>query len=279
MSSSAVSVQPLEALPVFARLYGLSEQDTLAMTAQMTFAWVAQNQEGEMLGALGLRPSPAHGSEVMGGAFAGSEQRQAATTLIQAALAVQPRLYAYAEVQFLPAEALNVAGLAPVSAYTRMVGPLPIVLPNVPNGCTLVRWSEAELEDRLAAQRTYSDRIVHIHVTAEDVELGLNDTDDALSRIAYDASGKAAGVCRASLDGETLGLGTPGVRPDVRGTELRQALLLSVGQAARAMGATQIISEGWGDTNSEQAKDESLGLITEETTVIYASAGIPEAGC
>jgi GNAT superfamily N-acetyltransferase len=274
VSISAVSVQPLEALPVFARLYGLSEQDTLAMTAQMTFAWVAQNQDSEILGAIGLRPSPAHGSEVMGGAFAGSEQQQAATTLIQAALAVQPRLYAYAEVQFLPAEALNVAGLDPVSAYTRMVGPLPIVLPEVSNGFSVARWSEANLEDRLAAQSSYSDRIGHTHVTAEAVALGLNDTDDALSRIAYDASGKPAGVCRASLNGEALSLGTPGVRPDLRGIGLRQALLLSVCQAARALGATQLILEGWGDRDSEQLEDKALGLVLEEQIYIYASTSI-----
>lgn len=273
MSSPAVSVQPLEALPVFARLYGISEQDTAAMTAQMTCAWVLQDQEGEMLGAVGLRPSPAHGAEVMGGAFVGSEQQQAALTLIQAALSAQPLLYAYAEEQFLPVEALIAAGLKSVASYIRMAGPLPTALPDVPNGFTLARWSEAELADRLAAQRTYSDRIGHTHVSAEAVALGLNDTDDALSRIAYDASGKPAGVCRASQDGETLGLGTPGVRPDLRGTGLRQALLLSVCEAARALGATQLILEGWGDTPTEQAEDEALGFVTQETTVIYAFVG------
>lgn len=108
-------------------------------------------------------------------------------------------------------------------------------------------------------------------MTAEAVELGLNATNEALSRIAYDASGKAAGVCRASLDGEVLALGTPGIRSDVRERELRHALLLSVCQAARAMGAVQLILEGWGDTEAEQQEDQALGLVTEEQTFIYSS--------
>ena len=110
-------------------------------------------------------------------------------------------------------------------------------------------------------------------------EAGLPDafgTDDTLGRLAYDAAGVPAGICRASLEGDQLYLGTPGVRPDARDSDardsgLRRALLLSVCGAARAVGATQLTLDAWGDTPQERAEDEALGLQTDEFTPIYAA--------
>lgn len=267
-----VSVKPLTALPVFARLYGCSEQDFKEMTNQMTAAWIAQDGGGEALGAVGLRPSPTHRAEVMGGAFPGPVQHETAVALIKAALATQSHLYAYAEAHLLPEETLKIAGLHLISAYTRMTGPLPSTFPVVPDGFKIVPlWEVGRLEDRFAAEQTYSDRIGHTLVTAEAVQPDVGGTDDRLGRLAYDASGVPAGVCRASLQGEEVLLETPGVRPDARGTGLRQTLLLSVSAAARAAGATRLVLEARGDTAVERAEDEALGLGLEEYTPIYSS--------
>lgn len=243
------------------------------MTAQMTLAWLVRDQAGETLGAAGLRPSPAHGAaEIVGGAFPGPAQAQAALLLIQTALSVQPQLYAYAGASLLPAETLGAAGLRPFSAYTRMSGPLPTALPAVPDGFRLALLSEVKsLDDRLAAQHTYADRIGHTHVRAEDIEPGAGGCDDALSRLAYDASGAPVGICRAWLEGEQVSFSTPGVRHDVRHTALRQALLLSVCQAAQAAGATRLTIQAWGDTAEERAEDLALGLQLDELETIYVS--------
>lgn len=276
MPLQIVNVEPLTALPIFARLYGCREQDFEAMTAQMTAVWMAQDGSQQALGAVGLRPSPAHGAEVMGGAFPGAAQHETVVALIRAALATERHLYAYAEAHLLPEEALDRAGLHPVGAYTRMTGPLPSTSPVVPDGFNIVPLSKVGgLEDRLAAEQTYSDRIGHTLVTAEAVQPDVGGTDDTLGRLAYDASGVPAGVCRAVLQHEKVLLETPGVRSDARGRALRQALLLSVCGAARVAGATHLILEARGDTEAERAEDEVLGLVMEECTPIYSSV-IPE---
>lgn len=269
-----MSVQPHAALPVFARLYGCAEQEFDGMTAQMTAAWIAQDGSQQALGAVGLRPSPAHGAEVMGGAFPGPVQYETVVALIRAALATKRHLYAYAEAHLLPEEALNTAGLHPISAYTRMTGSLPSTSPVVPDGFTIVSLSEVgELGQRLAAEQTYSDRIGHTLVTAEAVQPDVGGTDDTLGRLAYDASGVPAGICRVSVQGEQAALETPGVRPDARarGAGLRRALLLSVCEAARAAGATHVVLEARGDTEAEREEDEALGLTIEAWTPIYSS--------
>lgn len=269
-----ISVPPRAALPVLARLYGCSEQDFAETATQMTAAWLVQSNGGEALGALGLRPSPAHGAEVMGGTFPGTQQHQAALALLRAALAAWPQLYAYAGVQ-LPAETLAAAGLHPVGAYTRMIGPIPAALPGVPDGFVIVPLSEvSDPEVRLAAQRTYSDRIGHTHVPDEARQPGFGGSDDALGRLAYDASGAPVGLCRVWLEGEEAALGTPGVHPGVRGTGLRQALLLSACGAAQKAGATRLTLEAWGDTTAERAEDEALSLVVEEMTAIYSSVSL-----
>jgi hypothetical protein len=265
----AVTTSPGATLPVFARLYGCSEADFAGTTAQMTAAWIAQDDQ-EVLGALGLRPSPAHGAEVMGGAFPGSAQHRAALALIEAALLVQPRLYAYAEDHLLPARLLEAAGLHPVSAYTRMSGALPAQLPSVPDGFKVVPLSEVgSLEDRLVAQQTYSDLIGHTPVTSEAVQPNAGGSDDTLGRLAYDAAGMPVGICRVWLEGDLAKIGSPGVRPDVRHSGLRQALLLSACTGARAAGATQLQMDAWGDSEAQRAEDQALGLVIDKLTPIY----------
>ena len=274
--SVPVAVQPSAALPTFARLYGCSEQDFAATTSQMTAAWVVHDGNQEALGAIMLRPSPAHGAEVMGGAFPGPAQHAAALALLSAALAIQPQLYAYAEAHLLPAGVLEAAGLRPVSAYTRMSGPLPAALPTVPNGLRIVPLSEVDsLQDRLAAQQTYSDLIGHTPVTAEASQPDLGGSDDTLGRLAYDAAGMPAGICRVWLEGDMAKIGSPGVRPDVRAITLRRALLLSACGAARAADATRIEIDAWGDTEAERVNDQELGLIIEVLTPIYSSSSHP----
>ncbi|WP_407568732.1 hypothetical protein [Deinococcus altitudinis] len=237
----------------------------------MTAAWTLQTGQ-EVLGAAGLRPSPAHGAEVLGGAFTGPAQHAAALALLAAALADHPRLYAYAEPHLLPAGSLEAAGLRKVGAYTRMSGPLPSLPVDVPEGFRIVPLSGvASLPDRLAAQQTYSDMIGHTFVPPEFVLPGVGGCDDTLSRLAHDSAGVPAGICRVWLEGGKLSLTTPGVRSDVRHTGLRRALLLSVCEAARSAGAARIELEAWGDTEDDRAEDQALGLEIEAFTPIYAS--------
>ena len=212
----------------------------------------------------------------MGGAFPGPAQHAVALALLAAALAAQPQLYAHAETHLLPAEALEAAGLRPVSAYTRMSGPLPTVLPTVPEGFRIVPLSEVDSpRDRLTAQETYSDMIGHTPVTDEILQPDFGGSDDALGRVAYDTAGVPAGICRVWLEGD-LGdlakIGSPGVRPDARATPLRRALLLSACEAAWAAGATRIEVDAWGDTEEDRMGDQELGLIIDELTPIYSSS-------
>ncbi|MGY2894951.1 hypothetical protein [Deinococcus sp. UYEF24] len=268
--STAVSIAA--ALPVLARLYGCAEQNLGDLAKELSQVWVVRDGRHTTLGALGLRPSPANGAELVGGAFPGPAQQEAATTLIRVALAAQPRLYAYAEAHLLPASSLEEAGLVAVAAYLRMSGPLPALPPEVPDGCSIVALSEVgDRALRLAAQQTYSDRIGHTNVTPTATEPNAGGSDDTLSQIAFNALGEAVGICRAMLSGEQLSFGTPGVRPDIRGTGLRRALTLAVCQAARVTGARRVIVESWGDTEAEQAEDHALGLSIEERTPIYSS--------
>ena len=259
------------ALPILARLYGSDEADFAGVGAQLTHAWLLREGEA-VLGATGLRHSPAHGAEVMGGAFPGATQTAAALALLRAALAAQPRLYAYAQAHLLPAEALEAAGLRAVSAYTCMTGPLPAALPAVPEGFRIVPLSEVQsLQDRLAAQETYSDMIGHTLVAPEFVLPGAGGCDEGLSQLAYDPSGTAASLCRVWRDGGEVACTTPGVRPALRASGLRRALLLSVCAAARAAGAVSLRLEAWGDSEEQRAEDAALGLSVEVVTPIYSS--------
>ena len=259
-------------MPVLARLYGCSEQDLADLAGQLTAAWLLKDQDGAALGLVGLRPSPAHGAELVGGAFPGPAQHAAALALLHAVLAAQPQLYAYAETHLLPAGALEAAGLRPVSAYTRMSGSLPAALPTVPEGFRIVPLSGVDSpQDRLAAQQSYSDMIGHTPVTDEALQPNFGGSDDALGRVAYDVAGVPAGICRVWLQGDLAKIGSPGVRPEARATGLRRALLLSACEAARAVGVARIEVEAWGDTDEDRAVDQALGLVIEELTPIYFS--------
>lgn len=131
-------VQPHVALPVLARLYGCSVQNMTAVTDQIVVSWIVQTDEQKTLGAIAARPSPSHEAEIMGEAFPGSRQHEAALALMRSALAEQPHLYAYAEAHLLPITALEAAGLHLVSAYTRMTGLLPALSPVIPDGFRVV---------------------------------------------------------------------------------------------------------------------------------------------
>ena len=267
----AESVSPLDALSTFAHLYGSTELEMLPTTEQMTAAWIVGEPDAAPLGALGLRSTPAHGSEVMGGALPGPEQQGAALALLQAALGTEPRLYAYAEEHLWPLAALQAAGLRPVGAYARLSGPVPGGEVLVPEGFRLVPISEASAADILAAQRAYEHRIGHTHVTPEAAELITERNDLALSRLAYDASGEAVGLCWAQLYGGLAAVDSPAVCPDLSGSGLREALLRSVCAAVAQAGAVHLTLESWGDTERERAHDLSLGLEVEELNVMYGT--------
>jgi hypothetical protein len=189
----------------------------------LTGASVAKYESAEVMGALGFRLTPAHGEEVMGRAFPGPRQHEAALALLQNATTTHQQLYAYAETHLLPAEVLEAAGGCQASAYTRMAGAVPRMPPILSPDFTLVLEEVGEPD--------------------------FAGKDDALGWLAYDAEGRPAGLCSVSLDGVVAHLGTPGVQTDLRGTGLRRALLLSACQAAFAAGAVQLSLEAWGDTN------------------------------
>jgi GNAT superfamily N-acetyltransferase len=272
MPVTVSSVPPQVATSLFARLYGGAEAEFAWIHQQLTVYWAAEDEAGTSVGALGLRPTPAHGAELLGGAFPSPKQHETALALLCAALAVQPQLYAYAEAHLLPAEALETAGLQRVSAYTSMAGPIPELQPEIPVGIRIVPLSEvADLDVLLAAQQNYSHRIGHTLVTPEAVQMIVAYSDGTLGRIAFDAQGRPVGLCRAKRDGARADIDGPAVHPAWAGTGLRRALLLSVCQAARAAGATTLTLQTWGDTEQERAEDLALGLKVDELNPIYSS--------
>lgn len=260
------------ALPLLARLYGASEGDLAALAGQLTGAYLLRDGQGEPLGVVGLRSTPRHGSEVMGGAFPGARQQEAAAALLRAALAQQPHLYAYAEAHLLPEAALQAAGLRRAGAYTQMTGDLPLEVPQVPRGYRILPLADVpSREVRRAAQETYSHRLGHTHVPDEVADPNYGGSDDTLSRLALAGDGTPAGLCRVWMSGEEVSLGTPGVHPSARGTGLRRALLLAACRAAGRAGATRAVLDAWGDTDEERGEDEALGFVVRRLTPIYAA--------
>jgi hypothetical protein len=266
-----LSVSPLAALPTFARLYSSTELEMLPTTEQMSAAWSVGEPGVAPLGALGLRSTPAHGSEVMGGTLPGPNQTRAALALLQAALAAEPQLYAYAEDHLWPLEALQAAGLRPVGNYARLSGPVPGGELIVPDGFRLVPMAEASAEDVLAAQTAFEHRIGHTHVTPEAVELITERNDLSLSRLAYDGAGQVAGLCWVQLYGGLAAVDAPAVRADLSDSGLRSALLLAVCAAVADAGAVHMTLESWGDTEPEREHDLALGLEIEELNVMYGT--------
>ncbi|MDO4264080.1 MAG: GNAT family N-acetyltransferase, partial [Deinococcus sp.] len=66
-------------------------------------------------------------------------------------------------------------------------------------------------------------------------------------------------------------LTTPAVRPNARGSGLREAMLAWVCARAKARGLHHMTLESWGDSNSDQSWDAGLGLTLQVRTPIYAS--------
>lgn len=271
MSCQINRISAAEALPIFAQLYGAEGEVLAEVVAQLNPIWQASH-EGTGAGAIGLRPATASGSEIMGGAFPNQDQHHAALKLLQAALAAQPRLYAYAEDHLLPTKALQQAGFRAVSAYTKAIGPLPTEMPHALHGYTLKPLAEVDdLQERLAAQETYADQIGHTPTTEQAVQPGAGRSDETLGWLAYDEKGQPVGIMRVWRDGETIRMSTPGVHPKHRATGLRRALILSACQSAHQAGATQLVLESWGDTKEQRQEDLSLGLTQEILTPIYQS--------
>lgn len=242
------------------------------MADELAAAWAAHGEEGEVLGAVGLRPSPAHGSELVGGALFGLQAQEVASALALQARQEGGPVYAFADGGMLSAPALEAAGYREVAAYRLLAGPTPEEAATAPDGMTLHSLSEVpDIATRLDALATYEDRIGHHAVTPQAAEDGAGGFDPTLSLIALDAQGQAAGICRAAPEEGYVRIDAPGVRQDLRATGLRAALLLGVCALARARGFEHVSVESWGDTAEELAADLLLGLGVEIENPIYAA--------
>lgn len=267
-----VAAPPAKLRPVFAALYGAEAGELAWMTDTLSAAWVAVNGVGEALGAVGLRQSPAHGAEVMGGAVYGPEQRAVAAALAQVAREAGGRVYAFANEGLLPRAALDAAGYLEVGAYRMLAGPTPTPAAEAPAGVRLLPLADVpDVATRLDALSTYEDRIGHHRVVAAAAGEGAGGFDDRLSLIALNESGEGVGICRAAPEDLYARIDAPGVRPDYRHTGLRAALLLGVCALVRARGLEHVSLESWGDTPEELAHDLGLGLDVELEDPICAA--------
>ncbi|MFC4637519.1 hypothetical protein [Deinococcus hohokamensis] len=258
--------------PIFAALYGAPEEAVAWMTDLLVAAWTAASEEGEVLGAAGLRPSPAHGAELVGGALFGPHDQAVATALALAARQEGHPVYAFADGGLLSAPALEAAGYREVAAYRLLAGPTPEATVDLPPGLTLRPLAEVrDVATRLDALATYEDRIGHHAVLPQAAADDAGGFDPHLSLIALDAEGRAAGICRAAPEEGYARIDAPGVRRDLRAGPLRAALLLGVCGLARARGLEHVSVESWGDTPEELAADLALGLGVEIENPIYAA--------
>lgn len=271
-----VSASPAELLPAFAALYGAPAEELGWLTDSLTHAWAALDEGDVVLGALGVRPSPAHGGELMGGALPGEWEVEVGAALAQAAREEVGPVYAFADGGMLRAEALAAAGLREVAAYRMLAGLTPIAQAEAPAGIRLLALSDVpDLALRLDALATYEDRIGHHAVSPAAAEDGAGGYDPTLSLLALDEHGQAAGICRAGPEEGYARIDAPGVRPDLRHTALRQALLLGVCALARERGFGDISLESWGDTPEELAADLGLGLEIQLENPIYGTVPKP----
>lgn len=265
-------VGPAEILPTLAGLYGAAPEDLAWMVDTCTAAWVVHSSGGEVLGAVATRPSPQHGAELMGGAFPGPLQAQAALALAQAAHAEVGRVYAFADGALFPMPELIQAGFREVGAYRRLGGRLSALKVEPPAGLELRRFADVPNPARVQAMQTYEDRIGHHKVTLEAAASDFGGVDPNLSLIALDADGQGVGICCVNVHENDVLVGSPGVAPAWRTGNLRGALLSAVGQALRARGMMQVSMDSWGDTPAELAHDLRLGLhITDETPILALS--------
>ncbi len=266
------AASPAELRPAFAALYGAAPDDIAWMTEACTAGFVALSDNGEVLGAVGARPSPQHGAELVGGVFPGPARDEVALVLVRAAQVEVGRVYLFAEGYLFPPEVLLEAGLREVGAYRRLSGRVPYRHVDPPPGLRLLPLTEvADPSTRLQALRTYEDRVGHHAVTPEAAADSAGGFDAHLSVIALDASGRAVGVCRAGIEDGEGRLDAPGVAPEWRQTNLRAALLNEVNTRLRAAGITRVNVDSWGDTPEELAHDLKLGLgVTGETPILAA---------
>jgi hypothetical protein len=263
---------PADLPPVFAALYGAPAEAVAWMADELEGAWVARNAAGDVVGAVGLRPSPAHGAELVGGALPGSHHVETGAALARVARETAGRAYAFADGSLFTAGALEAAGYREVAAYRLLAGETPTRAADVPAGLRLLPLADVpEIATRLDALTAYQDRIGHHAVIPAAAADGAGGFDPHLSLIALDARGRAAGLCRAAPEQGYARIDAPGVRADLRHTNLRTALLLGVCALARARGLGHVSVESWGDTPEELAQDLALGLGVEIENPIYAA--------
>ncbi|GGM01048.1 hypothetical protein [Deinococcus aerophilus] len=272
MTAEVVEVAPTALVPVFADLYGAPEDAVAWMADACTAGWLARHAgpAGEVLGAVGLRPSPQHGAELVGGVVAGPQQAAVAVALARSAHAAAGRVYVFAEGFLFPSEALLADGFQEVGAYRRLAGRVPYRLVEGPPDVRLFPLSQVpEAGPRLQALRTYEDRIGHHAVAPEAAQDGAGGFDADLSVIALDAQGRGIGICRAAAEDGVARLDSPGVAAEWRATALRAALLSAVFGRLRSAGITQLGMDSWGDTPEELAHDLHLGLgVSDETPIL-----------
>ncbi|WP_412029777.1 hypothetical protein [Deinococcus yunweiensis] len=264
------AVTPDALLPALAALYGLSEDDVAWMAESCTAGWVALDAQDVLVAAVGARPSPQHGAELLGGAFPGLAQVPAALSVARAAQAEVGRVYVFADGTLFPPVELLDAGWREIGSYRRLEGRVPYRHMPIPDGMTLhVLADVPDVAVRLEALAAYEDRVGHHAVAPQAAQDGVGGFDSHLSAIALDGQGRGVGICRVALDGPVGRLDSPGVRPDWRHTGLRPALLNAVNARLRHQGITRISVDSWGDTPAELAHDLALGLgVVDETPIL-----------
>lgn len=254
-----------------AQLYNVAEADFAGVYSQLTVILLATDDTGQVRGVLGLRPSPAHGAEVMGGAL-DSDKREVSMALLKAALQKQPQLYAYAEEDRFSEEVLKAAGLWQASAYTRMSGRILARPSHTPAGFRLIPLSEVwNPAERRTAQETYSDLIGHTFVTEESIQPNTGGSDDTLGLLAFNAAGEAVGVCRVWREGNKISITLPGIRRDLRATELQIEMLNRIFLTAQEQGIPEVEISAWGEDLQNVVAKMELRLALEDQTPIYAS--------
>lgn len=269
---TVLALLPDDLPALLAGLYEAPEEAVTWMAGASVAAWVALNDEEVVLGAVGARPSPRHGAELVGGAFPGPTQHAAALALAHAAQAELGRVYAFAEPHLWPYEALLGAGWREVGAYRRLTGRMPLRHLDPPAEAVLHPLAAVQdLAVRMDALATFEDRVGHHAVLPEFAVDGAAGFDSHLSVIALDEQGRGIGLCRATIEDGLGRMDSPGVHPEWRASGLRAALLDVVNSRLRAAGITQISLDSWGDTAAELAHDLKLGLHVIDETPIYSA--------
>lgn len=240
--------------------------------AGLTTLWTAQAQ-GDVVGVLGLRPATACGTEVMGGVFPGPDRAAVAAALIRAALVHEPRLVAYGEEAFFPAEAWQSAGLVLLSAYTEMSGPLPAQpAEGCPRATGSFRWTgSAPYETGWWRSRpTWISRVIRWS-PHRPCCLGWPGRTTGWAGLPTTLVAIRWGWCGPGRTGTNSRWAILGCTGPHRPSGLRRALVLACCGAARPQGATRLVLQSWGETAAEREGDERLGLTLNSYTPIYGS--------